>query len=326
MQVNAPRTRRGFTLVELLVVIAIIAILVLLLLPALNSARESARRTQCINNIRQLGIAIVNFEGTHGQFPPSWNEAGGWSVQARILPFIEEDVLGDDVRFDEPYSSVKTLEGQRLASFRVQPYLCPSEPNDELRYDDNNDPYHYPLNYAVNLGEWHVWNPRTRQGGNGPFYPGSWLQSKEIIDGLSRTMAMAEVKAYTPYQREADSRRETDPPESPQDLQDGGRIRETGHTEWVDGRAHQTGFTTTFTPQTFVSPPFANEMDIDWTNAREGKSDNPTFAAITSRSHHAGIVNVVMLDGATRSIHSDVDLRVWRASSTRNRLEKLDFE
>ena len=75
--------RQGFTLVELLVVIAIVAILVLLLLPAVNAAREAARRVSCVNNIRQLGMAMNNFESTFGRFPPSRNQRGGWSARDR---------------------------------------------------------------------------------------------------------------------------------------------------------------------------------------------------------------------------------------------------
>src|SRR5688500_4111863 len=93
--------RRGFTLIELLVVIAIIAILVALLLPAVQQAREAARRTECRNNLRQIGLALHNYVDAHRVFPPSYcavpgvttTVGGQWSVFARILPYVEQSNL-----------------------------------------------------------------------------------------------------------------------------------------------------------------------------------------------------------------------------------------
>jgi hypothetical protein len=101
----------------------------------------------------------------------------------------------------------------------------------------------------------------------------------------------------------------------------------TGHTEWVDGRSHQIGFTTTFTPNRVVTPSRAKPYSIDWNNMQEGKSDRiVTYAAVTARSHHAGIVNVSTMDGATRAITDDIDLLIWRALSTRKGRERAALE
>jgi hypothetical protein len=98
---------------------------------------------------------------------------------------------------------------------------------------------------------------------------------------------------------------------------------DSGHTEWVDGRTHQTGFTAVFAPnQPVTCVQGGTTYDFDWTSFREGitpgpPTANPTFAAVTSRSYHAGIVNVLLMDGSTRPASNDTDLATWRAIATR---------
>ena len=104
--------RVAFTLVELLVVIAIIGVLVLLLLPAMNAAREAARRASCANQIRQVAIALQNFESAHSRFPAGRAGAGGWSVHAQILAFLEEDILAGEIDPQRAYGEVATASGQ----------------------------------------------------------------------------------------------------------------------------------------------------------------------------------------------------------------------
>ncbi|MFO0914959.1 MAG: DUF1559 domain-containing protein [Pirellulales bacterium] len=327
------QNRRAFTLVELLVVIAIIAILVMLLLPAVNAAREAARRTGCLNNIRQVGLALNVHENTFGLYPPSWNAGGGWSAQAQLLPFLEENSIHSRINFNAPYSQAAAIGDGPLSALRVEPYQCPSEVNAQLRLSKAGTPEHFPLNYGVNLGTWFVYDPRTNQGGPGAFYPTSQLGPKDIRDGLSKTLALAEVKAYTPYERNAGKTGSLPIPTNPDELPAGGDAKlgpelsqNTGHTEWVDGRAHQTGFTTTFPPNASVVTSRNPEYDIDWNNQQEGKSPTiPTYAAVTARSYHPGIVNTMMLDGSGRSVSNGVDLNVWRAASTRSGSEPLSL-
>ena len=106
-------SRRGFTLIELLVVIAILSVLIALLLPAVQAARESARRLQCSNNLKQIGLGLHNYESADGVFPPSlvtsgtgnvvtWS--GGWSAQARVLPFMEQGAMFNAINFAATYS------------------------------------------------------------------------------------------------------------------------------------------------------------------------------------------------------------------------------
>ena len=223
------------------------------------------------------------------------------------------------------YSS-QTIHGQRISSLRIAQYQCPSEINDRGR-DDASGPLHWPLNYAVNLGTWFVWDPATGEGGAGAFYPNSRLQPGSIRDGLSKTVCAAEVKAYTPYERNAGLSGPLPFPLVPDDLPDAPEKKfspPTGHTEWVDGRAHQAGFTATFTPNSTVSPSHASGLDIDWNNQQEGKSPTiRTYAAVTSRSYHPSVVNIVMLDGSTQSISQGVDRPIWQAAATRAGQEVL---
>ena len=321
-----PTKHAGFTLFELLVVIAIIGILIALLLPAVQSAREADRRSQCTNNLKQIGLGLHIFQNTHGAFPSSFGGKQGtdWSAQARILPYLEQVSLHDAIDFEQPYSTA-TLDGGPLAAFRVPTYLCPSEVNDTVRLKNGN-PVHYPLNYAMNLGTWFVHRPTNDQAGDGAFRPYRRLKPRDFIDGLSNTIAAAEVKAYTPYFRNA---AHDDPamPTVPADVCSlaGDFKTSSGHTEWVDGRSHQTGFTTVFTPNTRVPcVQGGQEYDVDWTNQQEGKSPTaPTFAAVTSRSFHPGIVNTLLMDGSARAIPETVDLAVWRALSTRGGSEPV---
>jgi prepilin-type N-terminal cleavage/methylation domain-containing protein len=199
MSPSAPR-RTAFTLVELLVVIAIIGSLVAILLPAIQSAREAARRSSCSNNLRQIGVALQNYHDTNLRFPPSaclpkGATADNWSVQARLLPYLEEAGLEDLIDWSLPYN----VQPQ-VAKVRVSPYLCPSEKRDEQRPDGAL--IHYPLNYGVNLGTWFIYDPTKQTGGDGLVYPNSHTSFRSLADGSSKTLAFAEFKAWTPYLRD----------------------------------------------------------------------------------------------------------------------------
>ena len=330
---SSPRRRSGFSLVELLVVIAIIATLLGLLLPAVQGAREAARRTQCMSNIRQLALANLVYESTYRTFPPSlvWRGAGDsgdavWSAQARMMPFLEELAIGAQIQrqLTVPYSQARLTSGELIAGVRISSLFCPSEPNRQVRMK-NGAPEHAPLNYAVNLGTWLVFSPQGMTGGDGAFFPNSRLKAGQFSDGLSKTIALAEVKTYMPYFRNAAQAAPLMPTSPDAVCGLGGDFKNdlpalgSGHTEWVDGRAHQTGFTSTFPPQAKVACVRASgTYDIDWNNQQEAKSlTAPTAAAVTARSHHADSVNYALMDGSVQTAASSIDAGVWRALSTR---------
>lgn len=317
MPVSRVRTHRAFTLIELLVVIAVIGILVALLLPAVQFAREAARRMSCQNNLRQIGVALQMYADVNKQLPPAIclgpGDFGQWSAQARILPFIEQANVSNRINFNTTYAIQPDIIKQRIPI-----YLCPTESKDRPSMADGLQ--QYPLNYGANMGTWLIYQPTTPVlglTGDGAFTVNEGVSLGAITDGLSNTIAFSEVKAYQPIVKEAPVPGTTAPTQpgvigalggsgdfDPQD----------GHIEWVEGRVHQTGFTVTFPPNTVV--PYStgnNAYDIDYTSAEEGESMDPTYAAITSRSSHGGkIVNVLMMDGSVHSNASTINALTWR--------------
>ena len=351
---SLPTTRvnpAAFTLVELLVVIAIIGTLIGLLLPAVQSAREAARRTSCQSNIRQLALAVHNYESVRRHFPPSMihtpgttftSNNGSWGILGRTLPYLEEGAAAVKVDLEKPWDQPPNST-TGVPTTRIAVFMCPTEKNDTVR-TKNNAAFVYPFNYGFNFGTWFVYDGLTGAGGNGSFHPNSKFRAGMFSDGLSKTLCVAEVKAFTPYVRNTSDPGATYPPTtppdspaqiaalaggSPSDPKLGATTNDcTGHTEWPDGRVHHAGFTTVFTPNTKV-PHTVNgiEHDIDYNSRQEGSSTTvKTFAAITSRSHHNGLVGVAMMDGSVRTVGDDVDRTVWRALSTRSGGEAVSLD
>ncbi len=313
--------KHGFTLVELLVVVAIIGLLVALLLPALQTVRSAARASMCRSNLKQICLAALNYEGVKRRLPASHNGTGGWSAQATLTPFVEQGHVYAAIDFGLSYKDpASELNGKKISGIRVPIYTCPEEPNTQTRM--TSDGPFAPISYGVNMGTWLVWDPVKETGGDGVFYPQKGVRLREVSDGLSRTMLAAEVKTYRPYYRNAarDPASMTMPVDPSAVCSYGGEFKtNTGHTEWVDGRAHQTGFTTTFTPNTEV--PCNGSYDVDFNNWQEGKTPNAnnalTYAAVTARSHHPGLVHAVLLDSSVHPILNEIDRAAWQALSTR---------
>jgi prepilin-type N-terminal cleavage/methylation domain-containing protein/prepilin-type processing-associated H-X9-DG protein len=321
-KVSLPR-RDAFTLVELLVVIAIIGILVALLLPAVQAAREAARRMSCGNNLKQIGLALHNYHDTFKAFPPSalipnGGTADGFSAQARLLSFLEQENLQNLIDWNLSYDLQPNVTKQRVAT-----YLCPSEINDRER-PDGPGLTQYPLNYGINVGTWFVFDPTTRTGGNGIAHPNGRINFASVTDGTSNTLAFAEVKAWNPYLRDGGSPNGLGvaiPATPAQVVGFGGSFKpDSGHTEWVDARAQQSGFTGTFPPNTkVIYNSGGNNYDVDFTSYREGKTTNQsTYAVVTSRSYHPGGAQVGLVDGSVRFAAETVDLSVWRGFATRD--------
>lgn len=324
--------RKAFTLIELLVVIAIIAILIALLLPAVQQAREAARRTQCRNNLKQIGLALHNYLDTFSVLPPSYcavpgvttTVGGQWSVFARILPYMEQSNLQNLINWSVGYSTQVNV-----ATTRVPSYLCPSEPNDVMRVDPSTGvPRDYPASYVVNFGTWKIYDPTNGSGGDGAFFPNSKMRPANFTDGMSNTLCASEAKAYTPYVRNTTADLgpvvPTDPAFAGAFTGDGCCIGpslqlNTGHTEWADGLCQQSGFTTTFPPNTKIPYPVSGTVyDIDIISWREGThATRVQYAAMPARSHHEGMVLTLLMDGSARTVSESIDKGIWQSLGTR---------
>ncbi|WP_422929714.1 DUF1559 domain-containing protein [Singulisphaera sp. PoT] len=330
------RRQRGFTLIELLVVIAIIAVLIGLLLPAVQAAREAARRIQCTNNLKQLGLGMMNYETVNGAFPPKSIQTGigtnipatafDWGTSARLLPFMEQGAMFNTINFSFKYLAPAEAT---VGSMTLNVLLCPSEPR---RQPILFRGYYYGVNsYAWCVGDWYVYG-----GMNGPptrsaFATNVSRRIADITDGGSQTVFAAEVKTYQPQLRHCfgDGSGGTFPSlNSPSSTLDPAaslalitspttfgqcQMIAEGHTRWVKGDSYHGGFTTALPPNTKVIGPQGLDLDLASIDEDDG---GPTYAAITSRSYHPGGVNALFGDGHIQFIKATVNFHTWRALGT----------
>jgi prepilin-type N-terminal cleavage/methylation domain-containing protein/prepilin-type processing-associated H-X9-DG protein len=324
--------RNGFTLIELLVVIAVIAVLIALLLPAVQAAREAARRVQCTNNLKQLGLALHNYENVNGAFPPTTllvyasptapnpYYKSEWSVTARIAPFLELGPMFNAINFtltydDPPNTTVSTLS--------IAMILCPSDPH-TAALDDGHGRTEGVMTYGNVVGDWYVWwkaGPVNRSA----FSPNVSKRLAEFTDGLSNTLLFSESQVEHYQLRSCGSTGGLTPTNFPDTTQSPALIKTLaptcsktgalGHQKWGNGSVFNNGVTTALTPNTKVLalPGDPNSYDIVTTDENQG---GPTYAALTADSYHPGGVNCLLGDGSVKFIKDSVNGQAWRALGT----------
>lgn len=331
------RPVRGFTLVELLVVIAIIGVLVALLLPAVQAAREAARRTQCTNNIRQLALGCVNYESANNQLPyarknDQW-DAYTWTQL--VLPFIEQqqvyDLYWDIDSKDEWRPAGTDDERKRLARHaQIPPFYCPSDGpirGNELFSQTwgfwrgnyrgctgNTDMYGDFLDRAsiptTGPGCFQV-ESRQRQFPTGGEPPTIFVRFAQITDGTSNTMLLSEGVVPTVEHW-------------------GGPLGEIIYGNM--GGALFTGWLTpnASTPDNVVGPCPGDQGDNEYPNdtcfrisGHPGSGAGAARAFAAARSRHPGGVNSASADGSVSFAGDDVDVFVWRAKASRDGEEIL---
>ena len=315
---SRPDTLRGFTLVELLVVIAIIGLLMALLLPAVGGVRESARRLQCANNLKQIATALEGHHAQHGVFPAGQeclidiHRAGGnwrrWSWFTATLPFIEQLSLHDIYTrhyAGSPGGGSFSYTNLPEKTAIVPSFLCPSDGANPKVHNGSGptNAQGFHGNYVLNAGNG-VFNPGGFAGSdelNGLFFPASAVAAAHVRDGLSNTLLGSELVLV------------------PDGAVGSGQ-------EDVRGRYHNVGhagalFSTIYPPN--PSHPDRFSFCINGRVARAPCVNTSDDVVVSARSHHADGATAAFADGSVRFVADSVDPQIWLDMGSRAGAEAI---
>jgi len=321
--------RKGFTLIELLVVIAIIGILMALLLPAVQAAREAARRMSCTNNLKQCVLALHNYDASYRCFPGfGASSLHSFSVQAKLLPFAEQKNLQDLIDFGQPLF-VGSSHNQRLnpvqadaARTVVGMFRCPSDGEDDIytEYYTQGDQAFAGGNYVVCSGSGTGTNYDIRYPTDGLFYYKSACAFRNVRDGTSNTVVMSETllgnhqdtrgpQPQDPLRQIASARVPPNvgspglsgivDPDLASLVAGATRWRGNRASAWIVGKPYTSTFCTYMPPNTPIP---------DWYSMGIG--------FYTCRSLHPGGANAALADGSVTFVSQTIDLHTWRALGT----------
>jgi prepilin-type N-terminal cleavage/methylation domain-containing protein/prepilin-type processing-associated H-X9-DG protein len=319
--------RRAFTLIELLVVIAIVGVLIALLLPAVQGAREAGRRVQCVNNLKQIGLAVHSYLESRGVLPlgqgpePSgtWN---GWSSLAMVLPYLEQGPLFNSVNFAIPDGSAPgAAENTTVQQAKIGGFACPSD-SDRLTVPEGHTSYTGCTGSRPRMNDGITTGVFGGMYGPGPF-ASTTVRLQEITDGTSQTVGFSErvlgIGQYNNGQGpdwltpSGSVVRIDDLPPDPLKVYRLCSARDphaaaaalsglySAGSFWHLGCPYGTRYNHVMPPNTWSC---AGEH-TDWAGAH------------TARSRHPGAVNALLVDGSVRAIKSSISLPVWWALGTK---------
>ena len=332
------KARRAFTLIELLVVIAIIAVLIGLLLPAVQKVREAASRAQCTNNLKQLGLALHNYESARGSFPPAFRGPSSssplpsyffsWSVLAELNPYLEQTNIYNRMDLTQPIYVPPNYNVSPANQFAVQQvvklFLCPSDQMQPVSVA-YGEPVIGPTNYAACVG--------TGTTNGGPPFGSPWnadgmfraklpTRIAEVADGLSNTAAMSEsllgagpenasgplpgdpqlVYAYTGFGTPLNDATCASATQW--------NVSNRRGFMWASGEMRCASYNHYY-------PPNASTYDCVTNDTTPGEGIYTAVAFRAARSRHSGGVNVLLGDGSVHLVSNGVALSTWRALATR---------
>jgi prepilin-type N-terminal cleavage/methylation domain-containing protein/prepilin-type processing-associated H-X9-DG protein len=345
------RSRRGFTLVELLVVIAIIGVLVALLLPAIQAAREAARRMSCQNNLKNMGLACLNYEATKGVMPPgstipTRTDVNGLTWHASILPYVEQGTLSSNIAarikdWEQRNAGREAgaYEMAELNDLELSLFLCPSDEAAEIKDKFRGDGSH-SSSYAGVAGSFQAGNRlkfRTAatcaKGGrdfcvgpttglcagintDGVLFPGSNVRIGQISDGTSNTLMIGERWYQLRVWLAGSYHQETQGRGQPAT-----KFPSVGYTPLNSCSSSTKNIDERY-------PPNADMNVVGFYDAHDNSKDRPTMPSGAPRgltfnnlyfaSFHPGGVNFVRADGSVTLLPDNIDIQAFVAAGSRN--------
>ena len=293
------KQRKAFTLVELLVVIAIIGILIALLLPAVQAAREAARRINCANNIKQMGLAMHNYAGSHGAFPSGADGSWCYSIFVHLMPYMEQDVLFDRIDFSIPSVNVE----EDIRNKVIPALICPSFPVDPIMNDPTYDYLRGAISTYQGVGGAYYQNEDASGKYDGSAYGSlpkngvfGWKLNRrlgDVTDGLSNTLAIGEFAIAG----------------------DNGTVTNGFYRPWIVGAYYNGGTELASYSSKVARFPFGDAKDRDDVS---GSTDGAPFNHLPMFSSHPGGCHFGGCDGSVHFLVSDMDHELYLNMATCN--------